>query len=164
MGGKVAVDKRPAWMVSRIKHGAYLGGVESSEHAIWRTMIARCFNSNRKDYLKYGGIGVTVCDRWRASYENFIEDMGLKPSPDYQLDRYPDPYGNYEPANTRWTTHSENQKNKRNTKRWIDENGKIGTLSEWAEALDISMALAFDRMRRWGTFEKGRTWQLQNPE
>jgi hypothetical protein len=160
MAGKIAPEKRLAWLAGRTHHGAYLGGIESSEHAIWRGMIARCHNPNSKDYPKYGAVGVVVCDKWRESYENFIADMGRKPSIKYQLDRYPDPNGNYEPLNTRWTTQSENQKNKRNTKRWVNEDGKIGTLSEWAEMLGISRELAFDRMKRWGTFEKGHTWQL----
>jgi hypothetical protein len=67
-------------------------------------MIRRCVDPENKSYPRYGGRGVTVCDRWRNSFEAFIEDMGERPD-GHQLDRK-DPNGNYEPGNCRWTTDS----------------------------------------------------------
>ncbi len=69
-------------------------------------MIKRCENPEVDSYEWYGGRGVTVCERWH-SVENFIADMGLKPSKDYQIDRI-DPEGNYEPGNCRWLLKVEN--------------------------------------------------------
>lgn len=80
----------------------------------WRKMQDRCYNENTHNYHNYGGRGITVCDRWReypTGFDNFVEDMGLRP--DRQtLDRI-DPDGNYEPGNTKWATKLEQGNNKR---------------------------------------------------
>ena len=80
---------------------------------LWRNMIWRC---EKPYYKNYHGRGIKVCDRWLNSFENFLSDMGDRPYDDYQLDRI-DNDGNYEPENCRWTTRSENCKNKKNPKR-----------------------------------------------
>ena len=74
------------WALARVSHGGYLGGKERPEHYIWRTMIARCTNPNQIAYQYYGARGIKVCKRW-LKYENFLADMGLRPSPDHSLDR-----------------------------------------------------------------------------
>lgn len=84
----------------------------SSEYRAWTAMKQRCYNENVKAFKNYGARGIRVCDRWLDSFEAFLEDMGKKPSPKLELDRI-DNNGNYEPANCRWTTRSENLKNTR---------------------------------------------------
>ena len=157
---QMAPAVRSKWLAARTIHGGYSGGKETPEHYVWRTMHARCSNKNAKSYDRYGGAGVSVCRRWK-SYASFLSDMGNRPTSKHQLDRYPDPFGNYEPSNCRWATHSEQQKNRRDTKRWVSEDGEVGTASEWADKLGISRAVASWRMKNWGTFEQGRQWQLQ---
>ena len=79
----------------------------------WSRMKQRCYNPNCEDYKYYGAVGVTICDRWRYSFPNFLEDVGDRPSPKHSIDRFPDKYGNYEPTNVRWATHSEQMLNRR---------------------------------------------------
>lgn len=74
-------------------------------------MTQRCLNPHNKEYKNYGGAGVSVCQRWLESFENFLKDMGEKPS-GLSLDRI-DPYGNYEPSNCRWGNPSDQSFNQR---------------------------------------------------
>lgn len=78
---------------------------------IWSMMKQRCNNPKHTYYYLYGARGVRVCDRW-LSFENFVRDMGERPSPKHTIDRYPNKKGNYEPGNVRWALPAEQNKNK----------------------------------------------------
>lgn len=97
------------------KHGARVGGAQTPEYYSWSAMLSRCTNPNRGEWKYYGGRGVQVCDRWRGKegFSNFLADMGLRPSADHSLDRFPNNAGNYEPGNCRWATQTEQNRNKR---------------------------------------------------
>lgn len=82
------------------------------DYELWRTMRRRCYEAGRKEYPNYGGRGIRVCDRWLNSYENFIADMGPRPSRGHSLDRI-DPDGDYEPGNCRWADRLIQNNNKR---------------------------------------------------
>lgn len=92
------------------------GKCYSSEYASWCNMIARCTNPKIINYHHYGGRGITVCDRWRKSFELFYLDMGKRPSLDYSLERL-DVNGNYEPSNCVWATQSQQMRNVRISSR-----------------------------------------------
>ena len=128
-----------------VSHGAYVFGRETSTHAIWRGMLARCGNTKSKDYHRYGAIGVKVCDRWKL-FENFLADMGERPK-NLQLDRFPDVNGDYEPINCRWASLSEQQLNKRSTKKYLC-GGEELTPSQIALKLDMSRALVSYHIKR----------------
>lgn len=93
--------------------GTSAGGTKSPEYRAWSNAKTRCYNSNDHRYKWYGARGIQVCDRWLHNFDAFFEDMGLRPSPDHSLDRYPNVNGNYEPDNCRWATPSQQAVNKR---------------------------------------------------
>lgn len=97
-------------------------------YVLWAGMIARCENPNHVGYKNYGGRGIKVCERWRMSFENFLEDMGERP-PGTTLDRE-DGNKDYEPGNCAWKTTAEQS---RNTKRnvYIEVGGVRKTLRDW---------------------------------
>ena len=98
-----------------------------SEYGLWCSMKKRCYSKNHTSYKYYGGRGITVCDRWRKSFTAFLEDMGVKPFKNAQLDRI-DGNGNYEPENCRWVTCTENIRNKSNIKLSIEKAREIRLL------------------------------------
>jgi hypothetical protein len=77
----------------------------------WVLMIQRCTNPKATGYAKYGGRGITVCDRWRYSFENFYADMGERPEGKtiHRLDSD----GNYKPGNCKWATPQEQGRSQR---------------------------------------------------
>lgn len=81
-------------------------------------MKERCLNPKSTMYPVYGGNGITVCDKWRFSFENFFSDMGKKPDPKFYLDRIDNLRG-YEPSNCRWVSASESNRNRRRWKKTI---------------------------------------------
>lgn len=86
--------------------------IERKRHYwIWAEMIQRCTNRNNPNYKNYGGRGIAVCSSWRA-FEQFIADMGPRPSRKHTLERIDNDAG-YSPSNCKWVTRRENNRNKR---------------------------------------------------
>lgn len=81
------------------------------EYRIWQGMIQRCVNKRGAAYHRYGGRGITVCDRWQNSFAAFYADMGPRPSPEMQLDRIDNDKG-YSRENCRWATRQQNVMNR----------------------------------------------------
>jgi hypothetical protein len=89
---------------------------------VWRSMKDRCFNQNFRQWDDYGGRGITVCDRWKNSFQTFVSDMGERPL-GHVIDRINND-GNYEPSNCRWVDRKTSQRNRRCTQYLFIEGEK----------------------------------------
>jgi len=117
----------------------------------WESMKQRCTNQNSPDYFKYGGRGITICDRWLNSFDSFYEDMGLRPK-GTTLDRI-DNDGNYEPDNCRWATAIEQLSNRRNTARYMFGDS-LKTARELSEISGMKIKTIRDRLYAGWSVEK----------
>jgi hypothetical protein len=127
---------------------------QSSEKNSYRAMKERCRNKNYRAFHRYGGRGIKVCDRWlgRKGFQNFISDMGQKPTPMHTLDRI-DNDGDYEPKNCRWATQKQQVRNSSRVKR-ININGVLKPLSEWCSINNVKPATAWTRILQQGWSEE----------
>jgi hypothetical protein len=129
-------------------HGETSGPFRSREYIAWNSMIGRCYNPNNIGYPKYGKAGVNVCARWKESFENFLADMGRKPTREHTLDRI-NSSGNYEPGNCRWATQIEQQRNRRSCV-YVEIDGVKKCVTEWAETPGAVSVTAFRRRVKGG--------------
>lgn len=118
----------------RRTHGHAKPGLITSVYSVWCHMIARCTNPNATAFKWYGGRGVTVCNRWRYSFENFLADMG-KPKKGMVIDRRNNDLG-YFPKNCRWVTYKESNRNRRDN-RLLTWGDRTQCLAAWAEELGL---------------------------
>lgn len=121
------------------------GQSRTPEYQVWQNMLQRCFNPNSPIFADYGGRGITVCDRWLDSFENFIGDMGPRPFPGAEIDRENND-GNYEPGNCRWVGRVANCDNKRSARR-ITHGGRTMSVTAWARELSIPRSSLDRRVR-----------------
>lgn len=114
----------------------YLHGLsKSKEYKAWSHAKSRCFNVKNKKYKIYGQRGITMCDSWKNSFEQFYKDMGQAPK-NHTLDRI-DVNGNYEPSNCRWAT-AKIQSNNTRTNVYCSVFGISGTLKQISEHFNIN--------------------------
>jgi len=109
-------------------------------------MKHRCYHLKATQYPHYGGRGIQVCDQWKDSFENFLTDMGPRPSKAHSIERI-DSNGNYELGNCRWATATE-QANNRRTSRIVVVNGVAHTVKEWSRLRGIPYTTILNRLNR----------------
>lgn len=113
----------------------------------WSGIKTRCYNEMFDQYINYGGRGITMCDRWRESFEAFYEDVSKLPhfgEKGYSLNRI-DNDGNYEPNNVEWSDKIVQANNKRNN-RLLTYNGKTQTMAQWSKDKKIPSSVIFKRL------------------
>jgi len=132
------------------------GMSDSDTYSCWRSMNRRCHEQSNASYADYGGRGITVCDRWRHSFEDFLADMGPRPSPKHSIDRYPNQNGNYEPGNCRWATSVEQNNNMRSNRN-LTYNGETLSVSQWAKRIGINVQTLWERIQSGWSVERALT-------
>lgn len=117
---------------------------KDNRYRVWCGMIQRCKNPNAPKYPRYGGMGVTVCERW-SSFANFAEDMGPRPK-GTTLDRK-DSKGNYCKENCRWATSVEQNRN-RSWNHNLTIYGLCKSIAEWSEISGVNASTINGRLIR----------------
>lgn len=115
-------------------HGDARRSGRTPEFQAWTNMRSRCLNPNTPKWKNHGGRGITICPQW-DSYEQFLTDMGRRPTVKHSLDRI-DNDGPYSPENCRWATDAEQTQNMRKN-RYITFQGRTQILALWAREYNI---------------------------
>lgn len=125
------------------KHG--YSGKQNPEYDTWINMKSRCSYKPGPEFHRYGGRGIFVCKRWEKSFENFLSDMGKKPSKRYSLERI-DPNGPYSKANCKWATRIE-QNNNTSRNVFLTINGVKKTISDWSRIKKVHHSVVRSRIK-----------------
>jgi hypothetical protein len=145
------------------------GKTKTPEYRIWRAIRERCYDPAHRGAKNYSQRGITVCRRWRDSFEDFIADMGQRPSKKHSIDRIDNDGGYWcgkceecvgrglDEANCRWATAVE-QGNNRRDNHLIEFNGRTQTLQQWANETGIASVTIRHRLGVYGwTVERALT-------
>ena len=117
-----------------ITHGHSVNRKRSKTLKLWYGAKSRCFNPNDERYPNYGERGITMCERWSSSFQNFLDDMGECPS-GKSIDRI-DVNGNYEPGNCSWATSMQQARN-RTDNVYVSHNGTTMILKDFASVMGV---------------------------
>lgn len=122
------------------------------EYAVWAQMKQRCQNPNCPMFYLYGARGIGVCPEWQNSFQQFLFDLGPRPSSRHSLDRV-DNCSGYSPSNCRWATAKQQSRNTRRT-LFLTLSGVTKSMSDWAETLHVELGLTIVTIRQ----RKKRGW------
>lgn len=111
------------------------GMSKTTIYYIWSGIRKRCMDRKHPQYHRYGGRGINICLRWRYSFDNFLADMGERPSNRHSVER-DDNDGDYEPNNCKWATAKEQANNRRNNRKMLFE-GELLSVAEIARRIGI---------------------------
>lgn len=133
--------------VARKKNTSH-GMSDTPEYNIWIHMKKRCFDRSCRDYKDYGARGISVCEQWISSFENFIESVGKRPTKYHTIERIDNNHG-YSPDNCKWATRKEQSCNRRSI-RMLYAFGKNASVSEWAALSGVRAKTILARIDRLG--------------
>jgi hypothetical protein len=139
------------------KFDAGVPGKRTKLYRAWSMMRNRVYNKRGKDYPYYGGRGVEICDSWE-NFQQFANDVGLPPGPEWTLDRI-DTHGNYEPDNVRWATRKTQVRNRPYNALNEKTAARIRELYATGRYRQVDLAATFGCTQ--GTIShmiRGRTW------
>lgn len=120
----------------------------NKEHVCWKHIVQRCTNPKNRQWKNYGGRCITICGRWRYSFENFLEDMGEAPYKSFKIERVDNSKG-YEPGNCVWCPMKPNVRNRRITLK-VMYNGEERVLGELCETEGVGYMAVYQRIHTYG--------------
>ncbi len=125
----------------------------TAEYNAWSGMKQRCNPKFASNFKHHSGRGITVCERWLNSFENFLADMGKHPGEGFSLDRI-DTNGNYEPNNCRWANWETQHRNKRNNRNVIVNNIEM-CISQASFLINVNQSKVVRMVKKLGiTYQK----------
>jgi len=132
----------------------------SPEYATWFSMKHRCYNPKSTSYQRYGGRGIKICNLWIDSFENFLADMGSKPTPKHSIERKNNA-GDYAPDNCVWATPKE-QANNRRSNTVLTHKGRSQTIAQWAFETGIDASVIYARLNDGWTSDRALSEPIWN--
>ncbi len=114
------------------------------ERKAWEGMLRRCYNPKHSSFVRYGGRGIGVCERWRESFACFFEDMGRAPE-GATLERI-DNARSYAPDNCKWASRKE-QANNRRSNHLLTHDGITLNVAQWGDRLGWPKGTIANRLR-----------------
>lgn len=99
--------------------GIYKLQVEHTFKKRWKALKKRCHDPSTKDWHRYGGRGITLCEEWQHDWRPMLEHMGYPPTLHHVMDRIDNDRG-YEPGNMRWVDRQTSALNRKRTWKWGD--------------------------------------------
>lgn len=153
---KVKSGRTTSCGCKRTTHGLW----GAPEYNVWAAIIQRCKNPKNCNYKNYGGRGISVCESW-LKVENFINDMGKRPSKKHSIDRL-DNDGNYTPDNCEWRT-TKQQRSNTSRNVFYTHNGERLTSRQWSERIVGSKNVFDQRVNKLGwSIEKAITTPVKH--
>lgn len=125
---------------SRKTHGM----TKHPAYGVWHSMVQRCTEPTHQAWRNYGGRGITVCERWLHSFENFWSDMGGTYETGLDLDRRDNDAG-YSPENCRWVSRKVSTRNRR-VSRFVETSLGRMTVAELSEKTGIGVTTLLYRL------------------
>ena len=133
------------------KHGHKTVLIRTQAYIVWVNMIQRCTNPKVTRFKNHGGRGITVCERWRNSFSDFLADFGPGKK-GWTIERVDNDLG-YELENAVWATRTRQARNRR-TNRIVTVNGVTACLMEHCEKYGLNYGTVRHRLKRGWSVER----------